>query len=97
MENTSCAKCGSPSKYKEGIKKETGKPWNGYFCQNPMCKNVSWGKPGAAPQPKPTTQPQNSHTSDAKPMNAELMVIERLDAIEKGLEDLTNFIKSKLG
>jgi len=36
-----CPKCGSPAKYKEGIK--NGKHWQGWFCQNQKCKNVVWG------------------------------------------------------
>ena len=45
MKEEECAKCGAPLKYREGVKKEAGKPdkpWRGQFCQNRECKNVIW-------------------------------------------------------
>ena len=39
-----CEKCGGNMVYKTGVKKETGKKWTGWFCENESCKNVEWGK-----------------------------------------------------
>lgn len=43
MENTiQCSDCGALMNLKSGVKKETGKPWKGWFCSNKMCKKVEW-------------------------------------------------------
>ncbi len=33
-----CPKCGGTRTFKEGVKKETGRHWAGWFCDNPDCK-----------------------------------------------------------
>lgn len=40
----SCPQCGGEMQEKSGVKKETGKPWTGLFCQNPNCRYIKWGK-----------------------------------------------------
>lgn len=56
-----CSKCSSPTNYRSGIGKESGKPYAGYFCTNPQCKNVDFvqGTPmGAGNPPPPAPPPQ---------------------------------------
>ena len=37
MENKYCSTCGAEMTYKKGVKKETGKPWAGWFCSDRSC------------------------------------------------------------
>ena len=36
-----CKTCGAHTEYKSGVKKDTGKPWAGYFCKNNK-DHVEW-------------------------------------------------------
>ncbi len=70
-----CSKCGGLNIFKQGVKKETGKPWSGYFCQNPQCKNVDW-------TPKTPVKPQNSPSVASEPQGREIVLLERLERME---------------
>ena len=51
MARVTCKECDCEMIYKKGIKKETGKPWQGWFCTNKECKAVEWVKSDPIPQP----------------------------------------------
>lgn len=85
-----CPKCGSPVAFKQGVKKETGKPWSGYFCQNQDCKHVEWGKPSTPATP-------NNPPIPSEPQNREMVLLEAIDAVNENINQLREFLKNKLG
>lgn len=88
LNNMQCSKCNSEAKFKQGIKKETGKPWSGYFCQNPDCKNVDW-KPIASPKP------QNAPTSDLT-KNGDKILVDEVVALIGEVKELIELIKKMI-
>lgn len=80
-----CSKCNSEAVFKQGIKKETGKPWSGYFCTNQDCKNVDW---------TPKTSKSSPQTQEKAPTTNEsikdVLIIELLQEIDRKLNKLLN-------
>ena len=87
---TVCSKCKGASVFKQGIKKETGKPWSGYFCQNASCKNVDW-------TPKHPVIPKTASASVPKPVDSSLLLADEVASLRSELRDLSTFLKERLG
>lgn len=92
-----CSKCNSEAVFKQGTKKETGKPWSGYFCQNPECKNVDWtpkaGK--TSPQPQNGAKINVSNIDPIKILSDEVMGL-RSDFNDR-MDKMAEYLKAKLG
>ena len=89
MEN--CQLCGSPTKFKQGVKKETGREWKGYFCTNPDCKNVEWVGTQGSTQ-KRTTEPIPA-SGDFKFEN---FVADEFAGLNKRFDDMAKYLQEKL-
>lgn len=37
-----CSECGSPMIHKKGVKKDTNKPWAGWFCTKDESHKIKW-------------------------------------------------------
>lgn len=86
--NMTCSKCGGDTAFKQGVKKETGKPWSGYFCQNQECKNVDWSKASPKPNSEPKPPQPNGFqilTEEVIGMRDAMLTKEYFDEFKKGL------------
>lgn len=84
-----CSKCNSESVLKQGIKKETGKPWSGYFCQNKECKNVDW-------IPKASSEAKNGRPDGFQVIGESLYRIEKkLDLLLEQKETILPEVKKE--
>lgn len=89
----SCPQC------KVGILKERTGPFGDFLgCSKyPDCKYVLKEKTGGYPTPQATPGAQNSPIKEVSKVNGELLIIERIDAINARLDKLIEYIVKKLG
>ncbi len=78
-----CSKCGGETKFVKGISKKTGKPFQGFFCQDPECNNVDFIKSEpnitkeireiSKPIPQPIQKPPKDEFVEGKKENNRLI------------------------
>ena len=87
MQNN-CPVCGSELKLiPAGVSKKSGKAYNSFVACPNKCK-TSWNSTPSAPQ---------SPASPESKVNGELLIIERIDAINARLDKLIEYVVKKLG
>jgi len=89
-----CTKCGSETKYTQGVGRHSGKAYEGYKCLNLQCNNLDFISNFSQTTPTPAYPPRPEQPKPSYPQNNRIKLLEIAADMAKATETPIDHLES---